>query len=104
MGIPEFEAKQYEDKIKSDNVLISVHTEDGKDVDRAKDLFKRLGVSDVSSTAETPRAREVSLAGPPSLPNFRGTYSSTYFAKRVVASGAERLAMFATRMPESLMA
>src|SRR5271163_2598687 len=30
MGIPEFEAKRYEGKIRSGNVLISVHTEDGE--------------------------------------------------------------------------
>src|SRR5499425_2507584 len=35
-GIPEYEAKRYEGKILKGNVLISVHTEDGKEVDRAK--------------------------------------------------------------------
>ncbi len=52
MGIPELEAKQYEGKIKDGNILISVHTEDGKEVDRVKDLFKRFNVSDVSSSSE----------------------------------------------------
>lgn len=57
MGIPELEAKQYEGKIKDGNILISVHTEDGKQVDRAKDIFKRLQVSDISSTGEAKAPR-----------------------------------------------
>jgi len=35
MGIPEFEAKQYEEKIKDGNILMSVHTEDSKERERA---------------------------------------------------------------------
>jgi hypothetical protein len=52
MGIPEIEAKQYEGKIKSGNILVAVHTEDGKEADRAKDVYKRLGATDVSSLSE----------------------------------------------------
>src|ERR1700704_3703691 len=40
MGIPEFEAKRYDAKIREGNILISVHTEDGKQRDVAKDIFK----------------------------------------------------------------
>src|SRR5512147_1899448 len=40
MGIPELEAKRYEGKIKEGNILISVHTDNGKEVDRAKEIFK----------------------------------------------------------------
>ncbi len=53
MGIPELEAKAYEGKIKDGNILISVHTEGGKDVDRVKEIFKRLNVSDIGSTSES---------------------------------------------------
>ena len=52
MGIPEVEAKQYEGKIKTGNILMSVHTTDSKERDRAKDIFKREGGTDVSSTSE----------------------------------------------------
>jgi len=52
LGIPEYEAKQYEGKIRKGNMLISVHTEDGKEVTRAKDIFKRDGAEDISSTGE----------------------------------------------------
>ena len=52
MGIPEFEAKRYDTKIREGNILISVHTEDGKQRDVAKDIFKRLGADDISTGSE----------------------------------------------------
>jgi hypothetical protein len=52
MGIPEFEAKRYDAKIREGNILISVHTEDGKQRDVAKDIFKRLGADDISTGSE----------------------------------------------------
>lgn len=53
MGIPEFEAKRYEGKIRAGNILISVHTDDRDQLARAKDVFKRAGAEDISSTGET---------------------------------------------------
>jgi hypothetical protein len=53
MGIPEFEAKMYESQLKAGNILISVHTEDGDTRKRAIEVFKRAGVKDVSTQAET---------------------------------------------------
>lgn len=58
MGIPEFEAKQYEGKIKGGNILISVHTDDGKQVDRVKEIYKTAGAQDISSTTETAVKKE----------------------------------------------
>lgn len=52
MGIPEFEAKRYDAKIREGNILISVHTEDGKQKDVAKDIFKRNHADDISSASE----------------------------------------------------
>jgi hypothetical protein len=52
MGIPEFEAKQYEGKIKSGNALISVHSEDAAETSRAKEIFKAAGAEDISSSSE----------------------------------------------------
>ena len=52
LGMPEYEAKQYEGKILKGNLLISVHTEDSKEVDTAKDIFKRAGAQDISYTGE----------------------------------------------------
>lgn len=53
MGIPEYEAKQYEAKIKEGNILISVHTADGDVVDRVKKIMKEAGADDISSTGES---------------------------------------------------
>jgi len=52
MGIPEYEAKRYEGKIKEGNILISVHTDDSTERTRAKDIFTRAGAEDISYTGE----------------------------------------------------
>ena len=52
MGIPEFEAKRYAGKLQEGNILISVHAEDAKHLDRAKDVFEVAGADDIATTAE----------------------------------------------------
>ena len=52
MGIPEYEAKRYEGKIKAGNILISVHSENSDERDRAKEIFERAGAHDISYTEE----------------------------------------------------
>ncbi len=52
MGIPEFEAKRYEGRIKEGGVLLSVHCDNGEWAGRAKDLLKQTGATDVSSAGE----------------------------------------------------
>ena len=52
MGIPEIEAKRYEEKLKKGNYLIAVHTDESEDVDRAKDVFKTAGAEDISTVSE----------------------------------------------------
>jgi hypothetical protein len=52
-GIPEFEAKRYEGRIKAGNILISVHTEDSDEIAAAKKIFKDAEAEDISSTGET---------------------------------------------------
>ena len=52
LGIPEYEAKQYEGKVKNGNILISVHTDDSKQRQIAKEIFERAHAEDVSSTGE----------------------------------------------------
>jgi hypothetical protein len=52
MGIPEYEAKRYEGKVKEGNILISVHTEDSTERARAKDIFTAAGAEDISYTGE----------------------------------------------------
>ena len=53
LGIPEYEAKRYEGKLRSGNILISAHTENSNEAHRAKEIFQRLGAEDISSTGES---------------------------------------------------
>jgi len=52
MGIPEYEAKRYEGKVKGGNVLISVHSEDSKETARAKKIFQDAGAEDIATSGE----------------------------------------------------
>jgi len=52
IGIPEYEAKRYEEKIKGGNALISVHTESSAERDKAKEIFERSHAEDISTTEE----------------------------------------------------
>jgi len=52
MGIPEYEAKRYEGRVKDGGTLLSVHCDTSDQVSRAKDLLKSSGAQDISSTSE----------------------------------------------------
>lgn len=56
MGIPEIEAKRYENRIAEANILISIHATDGDEVDRAKKILTDAGAEDISvaSLGEAP--------------------------------------------------
>jgi hypothetical protein len=53
MGIPEFEAKRYEGKLKQGNILISVHSENSAETGRATDIFRKAGAIDINTASET---------------------------------------------------
>lgn len=53
LGIPEYEAKRYEGKIKGGSALISVHAESRDELSKAKDIFERAHAEDISSTSES---------------------------------------------------
>ena len=66
MGMPEYEARQYEEKMKGGNILISVHTDDGAERTRVKDIFKNAGAvtaaEDLEDSADgTPPVRARTL-------------------------------------------
>ena len=52
MGIPEYEAKRYEGRLRDGGILLSVHCNDSIERDRAKDVLKRTGAEDIASTGE----------------------------------------------------
>ena len=53
LGIPEIEAKRYEEKLKKGNYLISVHVENGDQEARAKKVFKAANAEDITTSSET---------------------------------------------------
>ncbi len=53
MGVPEFEAKQFEGKLKSGHVLISVGVADGEMTKRAKEVFERNMGESITVTNDT---------------------------------------------------
>ena len=71
MGIPEFEARQYETKIKEGNILISAHAGDGDVVDRVKDIMKEAGATDIASTGEASVSDDERMPGVGELPGKR---------------------------------
>ena len=52
MGIPEYEAKRYEGRVKDGGILLSVHSDSSEETKRAKEILERTGAQDISSTGE----------------------------------------------------
>jgi hypothetical protein len=52
MGIPEYEAKRYEGRVRQGGILLSVHADDSDWTKRAKQVLENTGAHDVSSTGE----------------------------------------------------
>jgi outer membrane lipoprotein SlyB len=52
LGIPEYEAKVYEGKVREGNVLLSVHTENSSQIDLAKKIFEEAGAQSISTAGE----------------------------------------------------
>jgi hypothetical protein len=81
LGVPEYEAKRYEGRVKQGGVRLSVHCDDADWVRRAKELLRDTGAEDIASAGEAsadfhatdrprPRIRAVTgsiLEEPPSL-------------------------------------
>ncbi len=53
-AVPEFEAKQYEDRLRDGNLLISVHTDSVVQQAHARDILSRNGATDISQREEAP--------------------------------------------------
>jgi hypothetical protein len=52
MGIPEYEAKRYEGRVKDGGILLSVHCDSSEWVKRSKQVLEQTGAQDVSSSSE----------------------------------------------------
>lgn len=53
MGIPEYEAKMYEGKLNGGRILISVHSDDNHETERAKNIFETAHAEDISTSSQT---------------------------------------------------
>ena len=52
MGIPEYEAKRYEGRIREGGILLSVHADDSDWTKRARQILESTGAHDIGSTSE----------------------------------------------------
>jgi hypothetical protein len=52
MGIPEYEAKRYEGRVKEGGLLLSVHSDNSDWTRKAKEILENTGATDVSSSGE----------------------------------------------------
>ena len=52
MGIPEFEAKLYDGRLKDGGVLLAIHCETSEEIAKAREALKAVGAEDVASSVE----------------------------------------------------
>jgi len=52
MGIPEYEAKRYEGRVKDGGILLTVHCDTSDEITRAKAILEQTGAEDISSSGE----------------------------------------------------
>ena len=53
LGIPEYQAKRYEGKVKAGNILLSVHADNPDEVEQAKEIFKAVGAKNIATSGES---------------------------------------------------
>ena len=52
LGIPEIEAKRYEQRLKQGNYLISVHAHNNDEIDRAEEIFDDANAEDIAVVSD----------------------------------------------------
>lgn len=52
LGVPEYEAKTYAEKLQRGNYLVAARTLDGDDLDKVKAAFKAEGLEDIATTSD----------------------------------------------------
>ncbi len=70
-GIPEYEAKRYEGRVREGGILLSVHCDTSDWVDKAKDVLDRTGATEIASaeeeSARAKRSDDVDIDRPSSM-------------------------------------
>jgi len=62
MGIPEYEAKRYEGRVKGGGTLLSVHCDRSDQISRVKDLLRATGAEDIASAGEVASDQKARVA------------------------------------------
>jgi len=62
LGIPEYEAKRYEGRVKDGGVLLSVHCATSDEIHGAKKILEATGGEDIASTGEASGATDEQIA------------------------------------------
>jgi hypothetical protein len=52
VGIPEYEAKRYEGRIRNGGILLSVHCDNSDWIKRAKEILSQTGATDIATSTE----------------------------------------------------
>jgi hypothetical protein len=52
LGIPEYEARQYEGRLREGNILVSIHADDGDQAARIREILSEEKAEDVSTGSE----------------------------------------------------
>ena len=63
-GMPEIEAKVYEEKLRTGNYLVAVHALDDEQIAQASDIFTEAGARDVCVTTEVSIPKQATNAKP----------------------------------------
>lgn len=66
MGIPEYEARHYEKRIREGNILVSIHTDMDVEAEKARDILERSGAEEIAWSGELPLERPEEPEGPSS--------------------------------------
>lgn len=53
IGIPEYEAKRYEGRIRSGGILVSIHCDNSDWTHRAKEVLQHTGAADIATSGES---------------------------------------------------
>ncbi len=65
MGIPEFEAKRHEGRLREGGILISVHAETAGEVATATAIFQDAGAKDIATAGEASTSKNEEPIAPP---------------------------------------
>lgn len=83
LGIPEYEAKRYEGRVKSGGILLSVHCDSQDWITKAKEILKNTGAEDIASASEA--GADFGKSDKP-MPRTRGVVSDVIDDRSTTAS------------------